>query len=267
VGKGNLANLEEYDNPVLYDRENNAYHEDVNYLLNVASKADGVIIDLACGTGRATLPLALEGHELLGVDLHKGMLAEARRKANNLNLPINWFEQDCTNLNLNIKSNLIYMVGNSFQHFLTNEEQDGLLTSVHKHLTSEGIFVFGTRFPSADELWEPCTEEHWKTYLDHETQTKVELFLSSSYDAISQVQENSTIRRFINEKGEVVDEIKTNISLRFVFPKEMERILLANGLKIVNMYRDWNENELTNDSSEMIYICKKISKEKNTQTS
>ncbi|WP_205758509.1 class I SAM-dependent methyltransferase [Lysinibacillus sp. SGAir0095] len=258
--KATLENFEEYNNPLLYDKENNAYAEDVKFLLKVASNTKGVIIDLACGTGRATIPLAREGHQLIGVDLHSGMLLEAKKKASNLNLQIDWYEQDCTNLNLNVKSNLIYLVGNSFQHFLTNEAQDGLLTSVNNHLTSEGIFVFGTRFPTAEELWQPSKEEYWRTYIDSETQHKVELYITSSYDAVSQVQENITLRRFINADGEIVDESRTNISLRYVFPKEMERILSTNGLQIANVYKDWNENELSNESSEMIYVCKKMNK-------
>jgi len=47
------------------------------------------------------------------------------------------------------------MVGNSFQHFLTNEDQDKLLTSVNKQLKQNGIFIFGTRFPSYEELLQP----------------------------------------------------------------------------------------------------------------
>lgn len=65
------------------------------------------------------------------------MLCEARKKSSKLELQIEWVEQDCTKFNLNVKSNLIFSVGKSFQHFLSNEEQDGLLSSVNKHLEME----------------------------------------------------------------------------------------------------------------------------------
>ncbi|MFB7642836.1 class I SAM-dependent methyltransferase, partial [Peribacillus butanolivorans] len=74
------ANSEEYDDPILYDKENDPYIEDLSYLLKWASKTEGPIIDLACGTGRATIPLASKGYKLIGVDIHKGMLDEAKRK-------------------------------------------------------------------------------------------------------------------------------------------------------------------------------------------
>jgi len=56
------------------------------------------------------------------------------------------------NFNLVTETPFAYMVGNSFQHFLTNELQNRLLQSVRSLLTDNGIFVFDTRFPTSDEL-------------------------------------------------------------------------------------------------------------------
>ncbi|MFD0050916.1 class I SAM-dependent DNA methyltransferase [Actinomycetes bacterium NPDC127524] len=178
------TNSEEYDDPILYDRENNKYVEDLSFLIKWASKSGSLpIIDLACGTGRAAIPLARLGYKLIGVDIHKGMLREAKKKSSELELQIEWVEQDCTTFNLNVKSNLIFSVGNSFQHFLTNEEQDGLFSSVNKHLEHGGVFIFNTRFPSPEELFQPDTEEYWKSYIDEDTTNKVDVFTISKYDS------------------------------------------------------------------------------------
>ncbi|WP_347568878.1 class I SAM-dependent methyltransferase [Evansella sp. AB-P1] len=121
-----LVNSDEYDDPILYDLENNAYIEDVKLLRKWAADTEGVIIDLACGTGRATIPLARVGHNMIGVDLHSGMLHEAKQKTTNTSLQVEWIEQDCTKLDLGVKSDFIFSIGNSFQHFLTNVAQDNL---------------------------------------------------------------------------------------------------------------------------------------------
>lgn len=252
-------NSEEYDDPILYDKENNEYIEDLSYLMKWASRSEGLpIIDLACGTGRATIPLAKLGYALIGVDIHRGMLCEAKKKSSSHKLQIEWVEQDCTNLKLNIKSKLIYSVGNSFQHFLTNEEQDGLLSSVNKHLEIGGVFIFNTRFPSPEELLQPDTEEYWKSYIDKDTQNKVDVYTISKYDSLSQIQHYTTIRKYLNSDGKMIDEKRTNIRLCYVFPKEMERILFLNGFETVNIYKDWKETPITNDSHEVIYVCKKV---------
>ncbi|MEK5391598.1 class I SAM-dependent methyltransferase [Margalitia sp. FSL K6-0131] len=85
-------NFQEYEDPIIYDKENDHYTDEIPLLLKWASKSVGPIIDLAYGTGRATIPLAEKGYKMIGVDIHKGMLATARRKTEKLHLPINWVE-------------------------------------------------------------------------------------------------------------------------------------------------------------------------------
>ncbi|MFJ7646552.1 class I SAM-dependent methyltransferase [Lysinibacillus sp. NPDC097279] len=253
-----LNNFEEYDDPILYDKENEQFMPELPFLLKWASYTQGTIIDLACGTGRLTIPMAKNGYKLIGVDIHVGMIKEARKKAAHFDLPIEWVEQDCTTLKLTTKSNFIYSVGNSFQHFLTNQSQDDFFSSVHKHLEKGGVFIFGTRFPSVEELLQPSTEEYWRTYTDSDTLYNVDLYTISFYDSLNQIQQYTTIRKYKNSEGQIVDEKRTNISLRYVFPKEMERMVQDNGLEIVDVYQDWNETPATNDSYELIYVCKKI---------
>ncbi|RXI96761.1 class I SAM-dependent methyltransferase [Anaerobacillus alkaliphilus] len=253
-----MTNTEEYDDPILYDKENEAYLPELPLLVKWAEKSNGTIIDIACGTGRVTIPLAKRGYNLIGIDVHKGMLDEAKKKSAALDLSIEWKEQDCTNFHLEMKSKFIFSVGNSFQHFLTNEAQDGLLSSVNKHLEMDGVFIFGTRFPSADELLQPSTEEYWRTYTDQDTGDIVDVYTISNYDSLNQIQHYTTIRKYKNTDRQIVNEKRTNISLRYVYPKEIERMLKMHGFEIVNKYRDWDENPLTNDSYQMIYVCRKV---------
>ncbi|WP_050615232.1 class I SAM-dependent methyltransferase [Bacillus testis] len=253
-----MDNFEEYEDPYLYDQENSSLTADISFLSKMAEKCSGPIIDLACGTGRATVPLAKLGHHIIGIDIHTGMLEAAKKKTSSLNLPIEWMEQDCTRLNMDIKTDFIYSVGNSFQHFLTNEEQDGLLVSVHKLLKKDGLFIFNTRFPSTEELLQPPTEEYWRSYTDSKSHLIVDVFTISRYDSLSQTQHYTTIRKYKGINQKTIAEKRTTITLRYVFPKEMERLLPAHGLKIVEIYKDWQGTLLDNDSYEMVYVCQKI---------
>ncbi|MBS4190940.1 class I SAM-dependent methyltransferase [Bacillus sp. FJAT-49705] len=253
----NFENSEEYDDPKLYDKEN-SFIDELPFLLKWADTSNEVMIELACGTGRVTIPIASRGYKLIGVDLHKGMLEEAKKKAYNQNVNITWVQQDCTKLSLKITCDLIFMVGNSFQHFLTNDAQDKLLSSVNRHLEMEGIFIFDTRYPSKEELLQPNTEEYWKTYIDNENGNAVDVYTISNYDSLNQIQYYTTIRRMKNNQGIVLGEQSTNISLRYVFPKEMERILSNNGFEIISIFQDWQENPITVDSYGMVYVCKKV---------
>ncbi|MUK87991.1 methyltransferase domain-containing protein [Ornithinibacillus sp. L9] len=252
-----MDNFEEYDDPVLYDLENDMYTEDINFLSKWLEHTKGPIIDIACGTGRVTIPLAKKGHRMVGIDAHSGMLDEAKRKSKNLNLSIEWQKQDCTDLNLDLKSNLIFTVGNSFQHFLTNEAQDSLLKSIHRHLDEKGVFILNTRFPSKDELLQTEDEEFWRSYEDPKTKQIIDVYTLSNYDSLNQIQKYTTIRRSRGGDEETTNEKVTNIQLRYVYPKEMERLLNQHGFNIVEIYEDWHGTPISNQSKQMIYVCKK----------
>ena len=65
-----------------YDWENaqTLGRRDVPFWRRVASKAGGPVLELGCGTGRVSLPLARAGVSLVGIDRSASMLARARRR-------------------------------------------------------------------------------------------------------------------------------------------------------------------------------------------
>ncbi|WP_211750215.1 class I SAM-dependent methyltransferase [Paenibacillus sp. Marseille-Q4541] len=251
-----IPNMEEYDNPTLYDAENEDFESDFAFIEKWATLMGGTVIDLACGTGRTTIPLAERGYPMVGVDLHEGMLDLARQKSAEEHSDIRWELQNCEDLELDIKSSLIFMVGNGFQHFLTNEAQDKLLHSVCKHLKESGIFIFNTRFPNKEELLAPETEEYWKTYMN-KSGNEVDVYTKSIYDSMTQVQDYEIRRKTKRSDGTVEDVHHTNIKLRYTYPLEMERTLAKHGLKVIELYGDWEENPPSESKPELIYVCQK----------
>ncbi|WP_214484915.1 class I SAM-dependent methyltransferase [Bacillus sp. SM2101] len=178
-------NMEKYIDPEFYDLQYENYLKDLPLLIEWANKKGGDIVDLACGTGRATIPIAKLGYNITGVDINEGMLNRAKEKTKNMNLDIQWVLQNCTKLSLNRMCSLMFMTGNSFQHFLTNESQDKLLLSVHKHLVSGGIFIFGTRYPKIREL--AAIEESKNSYFDKRNRKVIE-YKTASYNSFTQIQ-------------------------------------------------------------------------------
>ena len=66
-----------------YDWENaqTVGRRDVAFWTRVASAAGGRVLELGCGTGRVSLPLARAGIDLVGIDRSEPMLARARARA------------------------------------------------------------------------------------------------------------------------------------------------------------------------------------------
>ena len=65
-----------------YDWENaqTLGRRDVAFWTRIASRAAGPVLELGCGTGRVTIPLARAGVEVVGVDRSAPMLERARKR-------------------------------------------------------------------------------------------------------------------------------------------------------------------------------------------
>ncbi len=72
-----------------YDWENaqTLGRRDVAFWRRVASKAGGPVLELGCGTGRVSLPLAKAGVDLVGIDRSAPMLERAHRRILRLSAP------------------------------------------------------------------------------------------------------------------------------------------------------------------------------------
>lgn len=235
-------NLSKYANPKEYDETYKSYTADLEFIEEHLGGNTQTIIELACGTGRLALPLAKQGHLVYGVDIDAGMLKYAQDKAEFENLNIHLSIQDCTKLNLPIQSNFIYMTGNSFQHFLTNESQDALLNSVKKHLKPNGEFIFDTRNPILHELSnvdivEELIESNGET-------TKV--INKDEYNHLTQILECTST--YISP----INQYKDSIKLRYTYPLELKRLLQQHGFELVNLYGSWKKEKFDANSISMV---------------
>lgn len=247
------SNLEKYADPQKYDELYNNYNEDLHFIMESAEELTTPIIELACGTGRVTIPMAEHGFSMYGVDIHEGMLDLAKHKAELSKVTIHFSKQDCTQLDLPIKTSLIVMVGNSFQHFLTNESQSDLLKSVHSHLLPNGEFIFDTRNPILKDL--AIVDEVEETYTIHNNQVVTEIN-REEYNHETQVLQCTTVQKVTGNDGG--STYKDAISLRYTYPMEMRRLLSEYHFELVSMYGSWKKEPFTKDSESMIIRCRRL---------
>jgi SAM-dependent methyltransferase len=96
------------------------------------------VLDLACGTGNATLELARRGYEVTGVDSSAEMLRVARRKAPQLA----FHEQDARHLALVERFDACVCLFDSLNYILEPEGLTAALAAVRRHLEPDGSFIF-----------------------------------------------------------------------------------------------------------------------------
>ena len=77
------------------------YEAWADYVLSAAKRfgcEPKTVLDLACGTGSTTLPLAARGVDATGLDLAPAMLEIAREKAKEADLDVDFVEQNMLEL-------------------------------------------------------------------------------------------------------------------------------------------------------------------------
>lgn len=192
------------------------------------------ILDIGCGTGRHALALAGRGYDVTGIDRSPFMLEHARTRAarNAGRGTVRFFEADARRFTLRERFGAALMMFTvlGYQH----EEADlsAALMAVRTHLEPGGLFIFdvwnglavmaqgaGTRTATATEganrvVRTSCTRVEPEKRLCHV--------------------------RFELSRTEGVGETKNWLedhTLRYFFPDELERLLNANRLELIDLRR------------------------------
>lgn len=76
------------------------------------------------------------------------------------------------------------------------------------------------------------------------------------YDELRQIRTETAYRRWVDANGQEILRVAP-LSLRYIFPQEMESLLHYNGFEIVELYGDLDLNPVTNESSDLLYVCRK----------
>ena len=92
------------------------------YMKWLPKNKDARILELCCGTGRLTLPIAKDGYNICGVDNTSSMLEQAKVKASGAGLEVEFIEADIRTLDLAEKYDLIFIPFNSIHHLYLNRD-------------------------------------------------------------------------------------------------------------------------------------------------
>jgi 2-polyprenyl-3-methyl-5-hydroxy-6-metoxy-1,4-benzoquinol methylase len=247
-------NLEEFTDPPNYDiEEGERSAPRIAFYCDLTKTVGGPVLEIACGSGLVTIPIAAQGLAVTGVDLARSMLEHARRKADSQGLYIRWVEADARSFELGTRYPFIFITGNAFQAFLRREDQEALLAAVKRHLAPQGVFAFETRNPSGHDLTNRSEEEFDQSYTSVEGHL-VSVTFTQAYDPIAQVMYWTSYRRW--NDGERDHEKQTHIACRFTYPQELESLLHYNGFEIIQQYGSWKKEALSASSPGIISICK-----------
>ncbi|MFQ5694321.1 MAG: class I SAM-dependent methyltransferase, partial [Nitrospinota bacterium] len=102
----------------------------------------GVMVDLACGTGRLANLFAAKGWTVVGVDLSKDMLALAEKNSRKTRANIKYVRGDMRKWSKAKFADLVTCAYDSLNHLPTKSDLQKVFRNVYRTLKPGGIFLF-----------------------------------------------------------------------------------------------------------------------------
>jgi SAM-dependent methyltransferase len=234
---------------------------DVPFYLEEAARSGSTVLDLGCGTGRVSLPLARHGYTVSGVDLSAQMLEEFRLKLaaepRDVVQRLSIIQSDMSNFSLGHVFDLIVIPARSFQALLSEEAQRSCLRCIREHLAVGGTYVI-TAFKADGMINDPefATERRrWEKPALRGSGLVTKFVRGKHVDLVRQIVEVEGIYRVRFPDGSQ-QEARDTITLRYYDFAGLKRLLNEEGLTIVRAYGDYDRRPLDR-GSEIILVCRR----------
>lgn len=211
---------------------------------------DSQVLELCCGSGRLTIPIAME-YNICGVDNSHSMLEQARLKATKEGLKLDFIEADIRTLDLPHKYDLIFIPFNSIHHLYQNQDLFDTLNVVKKHLKEGGLFLLDCYNPNIRYIVEAENELNEIAEYITEDGRKVLIKQAMKYENKTQINRIEW-HYFINDSFHSVQDL----DMRMYFPQELDTYLKWNGFTILHKFGSFDEDVFNSDSEKQIFVCR-----------
>ncbi len=248
----------EYENTIYhdarrYDDEHWWKTDDIDFWVQEFRKSKSPdVLELACGTGRLTLPLVREGARYVGLEISEEFVLRAQQKLQTSGDHAEIIQGDIRNFRLNRKFDLIFIGFNSFLHLLTDSDIEACLQCVQRHLKPAGRFMIDIFIPNTLFLYRPegmrfTTME----YRDSVSGKVVEVDETNDYDPETEINK---ITWYYREDG-AVDERVYHFSMRMLWPDTMNRLLTDAGFTVRDAWGSYERIGISDENPLQIYTC------------
>lgn len=229
----------------------NTQIDDLLFYKRWLPKAKGAsILELCCGTGRLTIPIAKDGYDISGVDYTPSMLEQAKAKASEAGLGIEFVEADIRALDLRKKYDFIFIPFNSIHHLYRNEDLFKAFQVVRKHLKPGGLFLLDCFNPNIQYIVEGEKEQQQIAAYTTDDGRDVLIKQTMRYENKTQINRIEW-HYFINGRFDSVQ----NLDMRLFFPQELDAYLEWNGFKMIHKFGSFEEEAFTDHSGKQIFVC------------
>ena len=243
----------------VYDSIYSYVREDIPFYVDAALEADGAVMELGCGTGRISIPIAEAGVDIVGLDSSQAMLDVTRRKARRLDSgcgALTLVRADMRALPLYPGRNfhLVIIPFRGFLSLLTVEDQVKVLLGIKRHLAPGGKLIFNIFVPDLNMLVQQGDlPYHFRDVTDPDTGARFVLWHQSTYDNHNQIISARVITEELDQHGSMVKRFYRDFQLRYVHRWEMHHLLSCCGYEVLDLFGDFQCNPFDETSGEMVW--------------
>lgn len=226
----------------------------IDWFRAIARRTGGPILELGCGTGRVAIPLAQDGHEVVGLDRSQAMLARAEKHARREDAQLRLVEGDMRSFSFSESFGLIAIPSNTFL-LLTPDERWACLARVREHLAPTGLLAIDAFQPDPERIAgvDGGVREEWTRH-DEESGREVTKFSSTRSDVdktsfrwwFEEVDDEGRVRRWQREA-----------TLHFLYRREAELLIPAAGLDLEALHGDYDGSPVEASSPKLLVIARR----------
>jgi len=238
-----------YDNErpsvIFYDVVEEAYRpvqEEVAFYLRMAQTITTPLLEIGCGTGRVSWPLAEAGHKVLGVDIAPAMVERAERKracyAEEIARRVQFIPGDACSLNLGKTFELILAPYRVFNHLTTLAAQESLLTTMRRHVAAGGQVIFDTTEPIHERLCTSHDTEPLVIDLPHLGMTLERKLIAVDVDILNQAFAMDFCYTVKTVAGDTYAHVDRLVQ-RCPSPSEIRQMLERTGFHLLFEFKDF----------------------------
>ena len=217
---------------------------DVRFYRDLAAGSGPRVLELACGTGRVTIPLAEAGLDVTGLDRSPGMLREARAKFAALDPAtvdrICLIEGDMVDFSLDTSFDTVIVPATAFAFLLTPDAQRACLSRVFEHLRPGGVLSIAVFDPRLDLCVPGDLGGRTDEALDPKSGRTIRVeVLSRHNDTLAQVLHEAWRFTELEAEGAVIRSAEEELVLRWTYRYEMRHLLELAGFDRIDEFSDF----------------------------
>ena len=257
----NAGTTDFYQDVAYYDHEFKNRKADVRWYAQRYVDAGSPVLEMAVGSGRIALKAVRQGAQVVGVDLAQPMLDMAEKQRQKLPAGkrdgLTLIQGDMRSFDLGQTFDLVTCPFNAFQHMYTREDAERCLAVARRHLKPDGTFIMDILTPDLEYLLRSPYKKYQGVRFLHPTHRSFYTYSEqSAYDPVSQINQMWFHYDRCNAGGQGPESYVIQLSHRYYFPQEIKAMLHYNGFEIVQIYGDFEEGPLEDESESIVLVCR-----------